>query len=64
MSRDRRTDRKHSSRRRTASRDGYTPIGTAGPEDIPQGAFQPPPAPSDSDPPTDSPRSDPPVAGG
>lgn len=49
MSRNERTDRKVSSRRRTASRDGYTPIGTAGPEDIPQGAFQPPPAPGQPD---------------
>lgn len=54
MRRNGRTDRKHSSRRRTANRHGYTPIGTAGPEDIPQGAFQPPAAPSESDPPTGS----------
>lgn len=49
MSRNGRTDRKFSARRRAASRDGDTPIGTADPEDTPQGAFQPPPAPGQPD---------------
>ena len=34
------------------NRDGYTPIGSAGPEDVPVGAFQPPPTPSEPDPST------------
>ena len=31
---------------------GYTPIGSADPEDVPIGAFQPPPAPNEPDPST------------
>ena len=50
MSRDGRADRKRSARGRVVSRYGYTPIGTAGPEDVPPGAFQPPPPSSESDP--------------
>lgn len=50
MNHDRRADRKRSSRGRVVSRYGYTPIGTAGPEDVPPGAFQPPPPSSESDP--------------
>ena len=36
------------------NRDGYTPIGSAGPEDVPQGAFQPPPPPYKLDPRADA----------
>lgn len=50
MSHDGRAYRKRSSRGRVVSRYGYTLIGTAGPEDIPQWAFQPPPALSEPDP--------------
>lgn len=48
MSRNGRTDRKLSARRRATGRDGYTPIGTVGPKYIPHRAFQPP-APSQPD---------------
>ena len=47
MGRERRANRKRSARQRAVSRYGYTPIGFAGPEDVPPGAFQPPPPPSE-----------------
>lgn len=54
MGRERRANRKRSARQRAVSRYGYTPIGFAGPEDVPPGAFQPPPPPSESPAPTNS----------
>lgn len=54
MSRDRRAAKKRSARRRALNLDGYTPIGVVGPEDVPRGAFQPPPPPNGSPEPLDS----------
>ena len=43
MGRETRANRKRSARQRAVSRYGYTPIGFAGHEDVPPGAFQLPP---------------------
>lgn len=49
MGREKRAAKKRSARKRALHLDGYTPIGVVGPEDVPPGAFQPPPAPSESE---------------
>ena len=49
MGRERRANTKRSSRQRAVNRDGYTPIGFVGPDDVPPGAFQPPPPSESSD---------------
>ena len=53
MSRDDRVAERSAPVERRSGRDGYTPSGSAGPEDVPQGAFQPPPAPGESEPPAE-----------
>lgn len=50
MGRERRAAKKRSARRRALNLDGYTPIGVVGPEDVPPGAFQPPPPPNETAP--------------